>query len=143
MIRRTLAILAAALAIAASPAVAAAQAKPTEQKPAPTPSKDAPAVVGKWNVIVNSPNGNVESTLDLKADPKDAKKITGTIASQMGEAALTGEYVDGKLTFAFSMDAGGQQLNVTFTGALQKDGSLAGTLSFGQGEMNWTGTRAK
>jgi hypothetical protein len=140
MIRRSLLLVtAAALAFAALPA---AQAKP-EQKPAPAPDKTSASVAGKWNTTVNNPNGNVESTLELKADQKDAKKLTGTIVSQMGEASLTGEFVDGKLTFGFSMDAGGQQLNVTFTGSLQKDGSLAGTLSFGQGDLTWTAVRAK
>ncbi len=29
-------------------------------------------------------------------------------------------------------------MSVTFVGTLQKDGSLAGTLEFGQGEIPWT-----
>jgi hypothetical protein len=79
----------------------------------------------------------------LKLDPKDPKKLAGTIQSQLGEAKLEGELADGKLTFWFSMDANGQTLNITFSGAQQKDGTLAGTLSFGQGDMNWTATKAK
>jgi hypothetical protein len=110
-----------------------AQAKP-EEKPAP------PSLAGKWNVIVQSPNGNMDVGLDLKVD---GKKIAGTIASQMGESKIEGELVDGKLKFWFTMDANGQTLNITFTGAEQKDGSLAGTLDFGQGEMAWTAVRAK
>ena len=155
MIRRSRIAVVAALAIAATPVTAIAssqtlthrttgpwQGKPEQQKPEPTKAPAA-GVAGKWAVNIAGPSGAVESSLDLKADPKDAQKITGTIASQMGEAALTGTFVDGKLTFAFSMDANGQQLNVTFNGALQKDGSLAGTLSFGQGDLTWTATRAK
>jgi hypothetical protein len=84
--------------------------------------------------------GAVESTLDLKVD---GKKVTGTLQSQMGEAKVEGEIADGKLTFWFSMDANGQTLNITFVGTSQKDGSLAGTLSFGQGDLNWTATKAK
>ena len=94
MIRRAILGFAAALAIAAVPAAALAQAKPDPQKPEPAKAPSA-AVIGKWAVNVAGPSGPVESTLDLKADPNDAKKLTGTIASQMGEAPLTGEFVDG------------------------------------------------
>lgn len=140
MIRRNIFLI--AIAAVTFVALPAAQTKPEQQKPDPAKTPAA-TVVGKWNVSVAGPSGNVDSALELKADPKDAKKLTGTIVSQMGEAPLTGEYVDGKLTFGFTMDAGGQQLNVTFSGALQKDGTLAGTLSFGQGDLNWTAARAK
>ena len=142
MHRHTLVGIVAALAIAAVPVTGAAQAKPDPQKPE-APKAPAVSVVGKWNVSVAGPNGNVESTLDLKADPKDAKKLTGSIASQMGEAPITGEFAESKLSFGFSMDAGGQQLNVTASAVLQKDGSLAGTMSFGQGDLTWTAIRAK
>ncbi len=98
-------------------------------------------MAGKWNLSIQSPNGTVDSGLDLKVD---GKKLAGMITSQMGEAKIEGELgADGKLTFWFTMDANGQSLNITFTGAQQKDGTLAGTLNFGQGDMNWTGTRAK
>ena len=113
------------------------QSKPDPSKPE---SKSDASLTGKWNVNVQSPNGAVESGLDLKVD---GKKVTGTISSQMGEAKLEGELVEGKLTFWFSMDANGQTLNITFKGTQQKDGTLAGTLDFGQGEMTWTAARAK
>jgi len=88
-----------------------------------------------------SANGAVDSALDLKLD---GKKVAGTISSQLGESKIEGELADGKLTFWFTMDMNGQALNLTFTGTQQKDGTLAGTLSLaGQGEMTWTGTRAK
>jgi hypothetical protein len=91
-------------------------------------------------VNVQNPNGAVESTLDLKVD---GKKVSGTLQSQMGNTTVEGEIAEGKLTFWFSMDANGQTLNITFVGTSQKDGSLAGTLSFGQGDLNWTATKAK
>ena len=110
------------------------QAKP-EAKP-----EAAPGLAGKWNVTVQTPNGNVDSGLDLKIEEK---KVSGIITSQMGEAKIEGELVDGKLTFWFTMDANGQSINITFVGTQQKDGSLAGTFNFGQGEMTWTAVRAK
>jgi hypothetical protein len=79
--------------------------------------------------------------LELQPDAKDAAKVTGTISSQMGQAALQGTFANGTLNFAFTMDAGGQSLNVSFTGTMQKDGTLAGTFDVGQGAMPWTATR--
>ena len=113
---------------------------PTQAKPEAKPEATASPFAGKWNVNVQNPNGNVDSTMDLKVD---GKKVSGTLSSQMGDAKLEGEIADAKLTVWFSMDANGQTLNITFVGTMQKDGSLAGTLSFGQGELNWTATKAK
>jgi hypothetical protein len=140
-----LAAMAAVMFIAAVPNAEARHAQaqgqpPTQAKPEPKPETAASPFAGKWNVNVQNPNGAVDSTMELKVD---GKKVTGTLQSQMGEAKLEGEVADGKLTFWFSMDANGQTLNITFVGTSQKDGSLAGTLSFGQGDLNWTATKAK
>ena len=132
-----------------------APAKPAGPRSASRPAADHASILAasaaqtadrnlarSWRAIapVQNPNGAVETTLDLKVD---GKKVAGTITSQMGEAKVEGEIADGKLTFWFSMDANGQTLNITFVGTSQKDGSLAGTLSFGQGDLNWTATKAK
>ena len=119
---------------------------PQETKPAPKPEEKpatAATLAGKWSVNIESPQGAMESALDMKADPKDAKKVTGTLVSQLGEAAVEGEVVEGKLTFWITIDAGGGAMSVTFVGTLQKDGSLAGALNFGQGDIPWTAVRVK
>jgi hypothetical protein len=139
------AMAAAVMLTAAVPNAEARQAQgqaqpPTQAKPEAKPETAASPFAGKWNVNVQNPNGAVESTLDLKVD---GKKVSGTLQSQMGNATVEGEITDAKLTFWFSMDANGQTLNITFVGTSQKDGSLAGTLSFGQGDFNWTATKAK
>ena len=139
------AVAVAVLFIAAAPNAEARQAQaqgqpPSQAKPESKAETTASPFAGKWNVNVQNPNGAVESTMDLKVD---GKKVTGTLQSQMGDAKLEGEIADGKLTFWFSMDANGQTLSITFVGTSQKDGSLAGTLSFGQGDLNWTATKAK
>jgi hypothetical protein len=41
------------------------------------------------------------------------------------------------------MAASSGELNVTFAGTQQKDGSLAGSLNYGQGEATWTAVKAK
>lgn len=148
--------------VGAAPAVAAqGQAQGQTQTPPSPPAKPDPkpeakpdakadvkpataaSLAGKWDVNIESPNGAMQSALELKADPKDAKKVAGLISSPVGEAVLEGEVVDGKLTFWFKLNANGTDLSVSFTGTLQKDGSLAGTLEYGQGEVPWTATREK
>ena len=52
---------------------------------------------------------------------------------------MAGTYIEGKLVFA--MDYQGQ-LTVSFTGKLLEDGSLAGTMDYGQGPVNWKAVRA-
>jgi len=128
------------LSVVLAGAIVAAQqtAPPTQAKP--EEKKEAPAIAGKWNVSVETPGGNRDSVLDIKVD---GKKVTGTLASEMGETPVTGEYVDGKLTFNISIDAGGQQLALTFVGAPKADGSLAGSIDFQGTPMNWTAVRAK
>jgi hypothetical protein len=154
-IRLLASLMAATLAVAVLPAVSAeaqsqtpppAPAKPQDPKPEPKPDAKpatAASLAGKWTVSVETQQGAMESSLELKADPKDASKVTGTLVSQMGEAAIAGEVVDGKLTFSITFDGGGGSMSVTFVGTLQKDGSLAGTFNFGQGEMPWTAVRVK
>jgi len=132
-------------ATVALPVAAGAQAqgpgKPTEQKPAPAGEKPAAAsVAGKWTVTIELQGQQRQSGLDLKLE---GTKLTGTINSELGEAQLAGEYADGKLKFGFTMDANGTPLQVGFVGAVQKDGTLAGTLDFGQGEIPWTAVRVK
>ncbi|HEX5070752.1 MAG TPA: hypothetical protein VFV78_11115 [Vicinamibacterales bacterium] len=41
------------------------------------------------------------------------------------------------------MTANGQDIPVAFAGTVQKDGSLAGTLDYGQGPVNWTAVKQK
>jgi hypothetical protein len=125
------------------------QTKPdpkTESKPdakADPKAGTAAGLAGMWDVNIENPNGAMQATFDLKADAKDAKKITGTISSPVGEAPLEGTVVDGKLTFSFTMNANGTDLPVAFAGTLQKDGSLAGTLEYGQGPVPWTAMKQK
>lgn len=116
------------------------QGKPPEQKPAPAEKPASPSIAGKWTVTIELQGQQRNSGLDMKVE---GTKVSGTINSEMGEAQIAGEYADGKLKFGFSMDANGTPIQVGFVGTLQKDGSLAGTLDFGQGEIPWTAVRVK
>ncbi len=95
-----------------------------------------PTVAGKWS-LTSDASSNGPSTLELKID---GTKITGTLSGPSGTFAVAGEYKEGTLTFA--MDYQGQ-LTVAFTGKLQEDGSLAGTMDYGQGPFAWRAVRVK
>jgi hypothetical protein len=141
ILRRSL-LVAAIVGIGASAAVAQSTAPPpaSQEKEG---GKPAPSPVGKWTLTAEVPNNTMVSTLDLKTDPKDAKKVVGTMVGQAGEIAVQGEFVEQKLTFWISFPTNNGNLDVSFRGAFRQDGSLAGTLDYGQGAVNWYAVRVK
>ena len=73
-------------------------------------------VAGTWKASVETPNGNFESTYTFKVD---AGKMTGTVASQMGEAQISEGKVDGdKLSFAVTREMNGQSFKITYEGVV-------------------------
>ena len=117
------------------------QSAPPQSKPEQKgEAKAAPTPAGKWNVSVQTQQGEMASTLDLKLD---GKKVTGTMASQMGESQVAGEFAEGKLKFSVTVQSNSGGIEVVFNAAFKEDGSLAGTLDYGQGPANWTATRFK
>jgi hypothetical protein len=129
---------------AAMPAAAIAQTTPPQTPP---PAQEKPAdpkalasIAGKWDMSAETPNGTTAVTLVIKLD---GKKVTGTMTGPQGEMPHEGEFVDGKLTTAITIQGNGGQMNITFSGAMKEDGTLAGTFDFGQGAMTWKATRAK
>jgi hypothetical protein len=137
---RKLSIVAAMLMFAGG--LAAQTPTPNEQAPAAKPDpKAAPALAGKWSLSVETPQGTMTNTMDLKLD---GKNVTGTITSQMGTNELVGEFTDGKLTFNMSVDTPNGSLQIAWSGAFKDDGTLSGTASLGDmGQMNWTASRLK
>lgn len=137
---KKLSLLAALLMLATG--LAAQTPTPKEQAPAAKPDpKAAPALTGKWSLSVETPQGTMANTMDLKLD---GKKVTGTITSQMGTTELAGEFTDGKLTFNMSVDTPNGTLQIAWSGAFKDDGTLSGTASLGDmGQMSWTASRIK
>jgi hypothetical protein len=120
------------IAIAVCIAVSAAAA-------AQTPSSAAD-VLGKWELVFNTQQGAVPSTLILK---KDGDKIVGTIASQMGEANVEAEAKSKDVTVWFNFQGQQGLMAITMNGTLNGD-SIKGTFSIGGSQGgDWEGTRAK
>jgi hypothetical protein len=73
-------------------------------------------VAGTWKASVETPNGNFESTFTFKVD---GAKLTGTVASQMGESAISEGKIDGdKVAFAVTRDFNGQTFKITYEGVV-------------------------
>lgn len=98
-------------------------------------------VDGTWSMTVTGPDGNAMSvTAVFKTQ---GRKLTGTLAGPQGEVALAGEFADNKIAFAISVPQDAGPMDITFTGAVKKDGSLAGIASAPFGEIPWTAVKSK
>ncbi len=124
----------------AAPALAQAPPPAQEQAEAADEKKEAPTYAGKWTVSMQSPQGAFVSTVDIVLDKEDPKKVTGSMASEMGTFEVWGEIDEGTLWFAVSPDG---SMELWFGGTLKEDGSMAGTMDIQGNSMAWTAIRVK
>ena len=89
------------------------------------------AVAGDWTFTVEG------MTLTMTLE-QTGKAITGTLQSPHGPIPIKGEFEKETITFTGGVE--GVQLSAT--GRLQPDGSLAGELSMNVGNMTWKAVRA-
>ena len=98
---------------------------------ASTPSKDpsTPSLTGTYNVSVELPNMTATPTVVLK---QDGDKLTGEyVSAQYGKFPLTGTIKGADVSFSFAMNVEGNGLNVTYTGTVDKDGAIKGSVAYG------------
>ena len=97
----------------------------------------APTVGGTWSMSIDSPHGNMKTSLTLK---QDGTKVTGTFRSQMPDMTVEGTFENGMLKIETSDSA---EHKIVFSARLKDDGRLSGYLSSDMGDMNWTAERAQ
>jgi hypothetical protein len=86
-------------------------------------------VTGKWTFNVQTDAGSGTPTVTLK---QDGEKLTGHYSSaNLGEAELTGTIKGNDIKFSFSADAGGQAVQVTYTGTVDTKDSMKGSVDLG------------
>ena len=117
----------------------AQQAGPAAAKP--TAAAEAPTPAGNWNISLDAGQGPMDIAANIKLDA--SKKITGMLSSQMGDVALAGEMVDGKVTFSISFDGGGGAMDITFIGTMKDADNMSGTMNGPMGEIPWVAKRVK
>lgn len=115
-------------------------AAPTTKAPASTPSaSDKTDISGVWSFQVESSAGAGSPTFTFK---QDGEKLTGQYKGAFGEAPLTGTVKGNKVDFAVKVDVQGQQGTLTYSGTVEKDGSMKGTAQLGEvGSATWTAKR--
>jgi hypothetical protein len=97
-------------------------------------------VTGTWLFTVTTTAGNGTPTVTLK---QDGEKLTGHYSSaQLGEADLTGTVKANLVSFAFGVDVQGAHLDVTYSGTIENQDSMKGTMKLGGlGEGTFTARR--
>ena len=110
---------------------------------AQTPAQDAQKpidVTGVWESTVESPQGSLTSTATYK---QNGEELTGTHVGQLGELQLKGTVKGKAIAYTITVDMGGQQLTITYSGTVDGD-TITGTAEFGgMGSGNWTVKRKK
>src|ERR1041385_2285488 len=101
----------------------------------PAASKEK-SVSGTWTM---SAEGYVLTLIVAQS----GTKVSGTLEGPHGPMPVTGKFAKGRLTFsADGPDGVGGKLEISATGVLQRDGTLAGSLtSVTSGTLKWTAVR--
>jgi len=100
-------------------------------------TSSAATVSGTWSMSIDSPHGNMKTSMTLK---QDGTKVTGTFRSQMPDMSVEGTFENGTLRIETSDTA---EHKLVFSAKLKDDGTLAGNLSSDMGDMNWTAERVQ
>ena len=105
--------------------------------------KAPPSIAGKWTLTLVSENFTATSGLDLKVD---GEKIAGSyISSRYGSFPLEGTLKGRAIEFAFTLNAEGSAVAMSFKGEVAADSkTMKGKASLGDlGEATWTAERPK
>lgn len=106
-----------------------APAAEKKDAPAAAAAKPAPSLTGDWAASVELPNMTATPGITLK---QDGEKLTGDYTSaQYGKFPINGTVKGNDVTFWFAMSVEGTALNVTYTGKIESDGSLKGSVNYG------------
>jgi hypothetical protein len=93
-------------------------------------------VTGKWAFNVETSAGSGTPTITLK---QDGEKLTGHYSGQLGEADLTGTVKGQDVTFKFTVDLQGNNLECTYTGTAEGKDGMKGKVSIsGLGDGTFT-----
>lgn len=124
----------------ASDAAAAAPSSPAPATPADKTPADKTDVSGAWAFQVETPAGSGTPTFTFK---QEGEKLTGQYKGAFGEAPLTGAVKGNKIDFTIKIQAQGQEATLTYTGTVEKDGTMKGTVNLGAdiGSGTWTAKR--
>jgi hypothetical protein len=97
------------------------------------------SVAGDWDGSFNTPGGSRPFKLILKVE---GEKLTGTVKRASGDVALTGTIKGDAINFSYTINYGGNDLTLIYSGKVAGD-AMSGTVSFGgNAEETWSAKRA-
>lgn len=86
-------------------------------------------ITGKWNATVELDIGSGNPTFVLK---QTGDQLTGTYSGALGEAKLTGTVNGDKVRFSFDVSPDGNHLTVVYSGTLDGEKKMKGTVKLGE-----------
>ena len=97
-------------------------------------------VAGDWALTVETDQGTTTPSVMLE---QNGSELTGHYSSEtLGEAEVKGSVSGNDVVFSLSASVGGIDIEVTYTGTLQDDGTLSGQIDLGGlGGGTFTGRR--
>lgn len=111
------------------------------KEPTKEPASGSSDVSGAWTASLQLDTITATPTFTLK---QDGSKLTGEYVSQQyGKFPLTGEVTGTAVTFTVSMSIEGNAIEAVYSGVLQADGSLKGSVDIGGGAMGGTFSAAR
>jgi imidazolonepropionase-like amidohydrolase len=114
------------------------QAPPQGRPAAPTPAPSV-NITGTWNLTVDSPQGEVPVTAELR---QNGETITGTLTSPFGQSSVSsGSISNGNVRFTVVVDVQGTQITVVFSGKVEGNRMSGSADVEGQGTFSFSGTK--
>lgn len=99
-----------------------------------------PALAGKWDLNVTTPDGPQKASADLTVGDDGA--IAGTVDSEYGHSPISSGSLTGtQFTIKFSINIDGNPTDVNMSGTIDGD-SIKGSGSAGDSTFDFTGVRA-
>ena len=99
-------------------------------------------VAGAWIFTVTTDASG--TTMPAVTLEQDGEKLTGRYSSDnLGEANLTGSVNGSEITFTFSADLLGQLAPVTYTGTVDEEAEITGTMNIAGGLVTGTFTAVR
>nr|BAL53622.1 amidohydrolase [uncultured Acidobacteriota bacterium] len=120
------------------------QLRPSEpERPSASPSASTPpvSVTGAWNLTVESPQGMVPVTADLR---QEGDVLSGTVTSPFGQSNISSGSISGReVRFTLSVEIQGTPMLVTFAGRVEGDRMSGMVTVEGMGSFPFSGTRPR
>ncbi|MBI1763581.1 MAG: amidohydrolase family protein [Acidobacteria bacterium] len=106
--------------------------------PGGAPNGGAALATGSWELTINAPEGQIQGTLKIN---QSGSNLSGEITTPFGTAPLKNGVVSGNdVSFGFSLNVQGQQLEVAATAKITGD-SISGSFAAEGQSSSFTGTR--